>query len=821
MLPFFFKKWDEAQNWVRTAALLAIKGSLLSRSPLDLGIKILCVDDDQSFCHFMQRLAYSMGIQLDAVHSIEEAKHAIEEWHDYRSFIIDGHLPDGSGFELVAWIREKHAMSQPIGFISRIYQDAKSFRVLKEKLKVDFVLDKPIRPVEAHQLLMQLCRLEKMSALHDPFSSELLAELKTTYQKSIADKVERLERMILAVEKNPVLGNLQALRGEVHKIAGSAGSYGYMAVSELCKKLELELISQIDWAKKAQINPQWLLSLDEFFTQIKLHFQMEFPEEEMQEGSQTRQLPSLYIVDNDEVLLKQFAKLSVTHQFAILTEMRPDKALQTLLSEDFYPQIFLLNSRYGSSVLTGHEILKAYYRKYDYLTTAIGLMVNRGAWDKLIEALQNGMLFIAEKPLNLPMVFHLLDQAPFRALPFHYKVLVIDEDVDSCEYILQTLKYAGLEATALQDFHTIPRQLKRVHPDVIFLDINLVDESGIKLLESLRKMTKYKNLIVGMLTVTPDDLFSLQKCFDAGVDEIIFKPLDRGVLQRKIAGLLKKKANETMGASQDSIMGMEGMHTLKTYLNALQQQFLPPFPKILVMIEVQGFALLSQQTKKKVLALLSQSLEDLLRKYELVSYLGEGKFALIFQGYDPHFVQLFVRTCFDRWPDQLLKIKHQKIHLNESLVILSAEKSADDHLKKGEELLQLARHLSDSYLRMVMEPTFISLKEVIIFHDNGQPPEGLTDLFKKHEFKVTLKTTALADQVFSVIPMPLLILTGSFADVACLPLIKKWSMENQVQIPLVLLSHWPADEDLLRLLKEVNYFEAPFSLVILINKAAR
>lgn len=276
MLSFFPKKWRQTQNWLK-ARVLQARHSLFNRKILKNPIcTILCVDDDRSFCLFMQKLAHSRGIQLDAVYSIQEAKKAIERNPTYQAFIIDGHLPDGAGFGLVAWIRVDKQLTVPIGFLSRIYRDAKSFRILKEHLHVNYVLDKPLLPSEVHQLFVQICHEVSSSQAvgQEPFSDALLADLKMDYQKTIADKIERLEQMILHAQKNPSLENLQLLKREVHKIAGSAGSYGYMAVSDLCKNLEFDLNKQIDLVKRGQFNPQWLSLLDDFFTQIKLNFQI-------------------------------------------------------------------------------------------------------------------------------------------------------------------------------------------------------------------------------------------------------------------------------------------------------------------------------------------------------------------------------------------------------------------------------------------------------------------------------------------------------------------------------------------------------------------
>jgi DNA-binding response OmpR family regulator len=809
MLSFFSEKWKQLLNWADgyQERLFPLCKKKRAVGPV---CKILCVDDDNSFCLFMQQLASSVEVHLDAVDSIKEAKKIIEENPPYQAFIIDGHLPDGSGFELVAWIREKKKLTNPIGFISRFYLDATSFRILKENLKVDYILEKPISPSEVHQLLNQLCQFKTQSSAHELFSDELIANLKASYQKKIPDKIERLEKMILAIQNDPNIDHLQALRGEVHKIAGSAGSYGYEAVSDLCERLELDIIKQIDLAKRGLLNPQWLISLDNFFTKIKLEFQFEFPESEW---IRKRHLPSVFIVEEDQTFLNILTQQREDPHFNILTELHPDQAIQTLFSADFYPQILLLNAHYQTSALTAYELIKAFYRKNDYLTTVIALMVEDQALNHQVEALQRGMTFILTKLPSTPLLLPLLDQTLFRALPLHFKILVIDDDSDIREYISKTLKYTGLEVTAIHDIHDLEKNFTHLNPDLILVDIELVDESGIGIFEKLRKVLGYKKILVGLLPVNQHNNYLIQRCYDADVDDILFKIFEGGILQKKIAYLLRKQTYEALAAVKDPLTGLENLQTLKLYLNELQRQFKVPIPKILVIFEVENFTSIDQKINRKILKTITQSLEDLLQKFDMAAYLGDGRFALVFQGFDPNFVQLFIHTFLLNVHFSLTKTFLKDLHINECLLILSPEESADDILQRNERLLHDDSQQPMQPVRMVAEKSFTALKEVIIVQDEPINFGLIKAVFEAHAFKVTL-TSSIDEEIYhSMVPFPLLILKGSLAKAKSLVFLKKLSSQNQ-QIPVVYLSDLCDEEYLQNLLNRVNYFEDPFGMVI-------
>lgn len=265
MGPFFSERFSQIQMWLQNTAIYSVKRK---KAPESFEYYILCVDDDEDFCHYLERIGTTLSIKVDKALSIKEAKHIIERKSDYIAYIIDGHLPDGSGFELVAWIREKMGLKAPIAFLSRIYQDAASYRLLKESHKVNYVLDKPLRPEEVQHLFHQICLLKSSE---EQFPDKLMEELKIEYDKTIYDKLENIEKLILKVQKKPNISNLKDLKNEVHKIAGSSGSYGYPQVSDLCKQKDEDLRNIIECA--IEPDDKWLSDLDIFYTKLKMNFQ--------------------------------------------------------------------------------------------------------------------------------------------------------------------------------------------------------------------------------------------------------------------------------------------------------------------------------------------------------------------------------------------------------------------------------------------------------------------------------------------------------------------------------------------------------------------
>jgi|GEM_PF-4543645 len=123
------------------------------------------------------------------------------------------------------------------------------FRKLKEK--ADFVLEMP--PDKEEIQALATCLSGDIATNNLDMSQMLPPEMVANYQESIYSKLEEVENLTQKISKNPTKELLMALRNSVHKCAGSAASYGYVATTPLCRKHEAFLESCYDSIPKEQL----------------------------------------------------------------------------------------------------------------------------------------------------------------------------------------------------------------------------------------------------------------------------------------------------------------------------------------------------------------------------------------------------------------------------------------------------------------------------------------------------------------------------------------------------------------------------------------
>ncbi len=100
-------------------------------------------------------------------------------------------------------------------------------------------------------------------------SKEIFAKLQKEYSDTIPAKLDKLQQLINDLRKDMREDTFKELRLQVHKFAGSSGTYGFADLSHNCKTFEEYLIKRMDELKKGKQNSAWLNEFDQHLDKIK------------------------------------------------------------------------------------------------------------------------------------------------------------------------------------------------------------------------------------------------------------------------------------------------------------------------------------------------------------------------------------------------------------------------------------------------------------------------------------------------------------------------------------------------------------------------
>ncbi len=630
-------------------------------------------------------------------------------------------------------------MNTPIIFISGVYHDAATFRILKESLHVDFVLEKPIQPGSIERFLRQLCLIDQNLSVDRSFSDYFLAEAWANYQKTIFDKIERLERMIQLVQKNPDQKNFQNLRTEIHKLAGSSGSYGYSKVSSLCKSLEQDLINRIEQLNENIPDAAWVNSLDNFFTELKLNFQISSFEEDAPEpfpGPPIDTYYSLYIIEDDASLLSN--------------------------------------------------------------------------------AIKRGLSYVLVKPLSEAILSFLLQKSIAG-----YRILIVDDDSDSIQYITQSLKYFGFEVNALSDALLLQETLMNYHPDILMVDVDLSDEKKADVFHLLQRV-QYKNLLVAMVTI-PQESNLIKMIYGSEVDDVLFKPLESSIIQMCILNLLKKVNKKGIATIDPSATGLWNLQAFHTYVNSIVLKSSNESFEILVIFEIvhdqTRIEQIGQSAFETIVEEISQAINQAMKIEKHACYLGKGRFALFFSGYDLHYLRLLMQTFLEELREQFTG----KIPLAFHCGISTVRKGGQFLEQFLEQFEQLFRKKSEKYVEMVnvviLDPIDMRKKQskAYIFESNYTEINQLVQIFQEEAIEVFLNeqlekiVTGLTSKAGAIF-----VLAGIVADRQ--EDIRKIFLEKNIKLPTVYMPIL-SKETLTSFFREgLNYNDNPFNILLILDQ---
>ena len=115
------------------------------------------------------------------------------------------------------------------------------------------------------------------------------------------------------------------------------------------------------------------------------------------------------------------------------------------------------------------------------------------------------------------------------------KILVVDDDPALQNLICRFFSYNNYLTESALDGKSARQLLVRFKPDLVILDVNLPDDTGLNLCQEISK----SNAIIVMLSSMKDTNYVLD-AFSKGADDYITKPFNLQILKAKIEALLRR-----------------------------------------------------------------------------------------------------------------------------------------------------------------------------------------------------------------------------------------------------------------------------------------
>jgi diguanylate cyclase (GGDEF)-like protein len=592
---------------------------------------VLLLDDDPDF------RALVVPELLARDHIVVEARTGAEataavERERLDLVIVDGLLPDTDGLSWIGQLREIRPETS-VMFVSAYWRDASSFHRLTHDLGVALVVHKPVIPSIFAEQVESLLKPEPLtrSGQQRRFApmTQALQALRAEYAKSLSGKVRELAHAVHQVRAHPRDDSLlRAAAAQGHRLRGTAGSYGFGAVSDAVARLESVLADLLQLSPSERDN-----RIGDLEPALSAAFEAVVGLD-AESGTERRELTigRVLVVDADPEWLREVEVQGDQQLIEVMAVSAPAEALRrarstppdaAILDSDLDPPLGVLRLIRSLRQIPGCETLPL---------ALVSGQEDRGR----SAAVLFGASLVLEKPVPPRLIGGVLGDLMARRATERPRVMLVEDDPAFANRTAAVLRQEGMEVHVAHDALTILDRLGEVRPDLLLLDILLPGVSGYDVCRMLRTSPRWQDLPILFLTVKTG-VESRVAAFRAGGDDYLAKPVVDEELLARVKARLERVRLVRERAECD---GLTGLLLRRTFLDGLTAMLAEAQrndqPATLCLLDLDRFKEINDRhghfVGDRILTGFSRLLLTSLRPEDLRGRWGGDEFVLAFGG---------------------------------------------------------------------------------------------------------------------------------------------------------------------------------------------
>ena len=229
----------------------------------------------------------------------------------------------------------------------------------------------------------------------------------------------------------------------------------------------------------------------------------------------------------------------------------------------------------------------------------------------------------------------------YSPLPTHHSrlllnLLVVDDDPVFLSALRPMLEPWGIKMTGLENPLQFWDVLEKVNPDLLILDVEMPQMSGIEICQAVRNNEEWQGLPILFLTAHRD-LDTIQKIFTVGADDYIVKPVVASELLTRIVNRWERIRWQQSFSFKDSLTGLNNQpHSSREIENLIQEADKNNSYFCFVLILAEDLRQINIEYRhvmgNQVLQQWGRVFQDIFRNGEILGYWGNGEFAIAIPG---------------------------------------------------------------------------------------------------------------------------------------------------------------------------------------------
>ncbi|TVP54839.1 MAG: diguanylate cyclase [Halomonadaceae bacterium] len=481
---------------------------------------------------------------------------------------------------------------------------------------------------------------------NNDFSAKL-AQLRDDYVCRVRDELTQLVALEKQgrgeLEKDGRLPQVAAseMRSIAHRLAGSAGTFGFAALGGRARVLE----NQLDRALTpgAKVSPAWV-AVRKSLSTLQYDLQRDIanaapasqtlnPLQERMPHQDSNQLARVAVVEDDPHVGEDLLLTLEHFGFAVSLFTSPEMAQKAILAMP--PDAIVLDQHFALTPMQGTEWVRQLQQSLCSMPPVLFISSSRD-FPTLYEIAEAGGRGFFSKPVDVPQLVSRLEKLlPWRqAEP--YRVLIVDDDRPLSERFKLLLERQGMVAETLDQPTRLLDELHRFRPDLVLMDLYLPGYSGVTLARLVRLQQEWCSLPIVYLSAETD-LDRQLEAMDIGADDFIAKPIADNHFVASV-GVRVRRARELNDLlRQDRMTGLLNHALIKEELgHELTRATREKTALAVVMLDIDRFKGINDRyghaTGDLVICALANLLRQRLRRTDRIGRYGGEEFMAVLPG---------------------------------------------------------------------------------------------------------------------------------------------------------------------------------------------
>lgn len=362
------------------------------------------------------------------------------------------------------------------------------------------------------------------------------------------------ERLLHCSKPHEQLQHLQALRDQLHKLAGAAGTFGFSSLGQRARELELEADKWLETLqKKEQSLQDFSRSLQQLASQ---QFQAPIIEEPtLKRPPAARSYPSsrcIYILE-DQPAIGEHMRLTLNNfgyqaeHFMRIVDL--EQALDTQL-----PGALIVDVNLPDEALTGLQYATQLQQRLEEPLPLL-VITTQDDFATHLEAVRVGALGFFTKPVDITQLENRLERCFAQQQGEPYRVLIIDDDRELASRFSLILRGANMLVEMLHDPAEIFTCMRSFNPEVVLLDVSMPGCTGPELAQIIRMNDDWLRVPIVYLSAETDINRQMNALIKAG-DDFLTKPISDNALIAAVFSRAQRARLLSNALSRDSLTGL-------------------------------------------------------------------------------------------------------------------------------------------------------------------------------------------------------------------------------------------------------------------------